>query len=608
MITQEQKYHLLHCLFAAALFLLIGFWINRNLVITGLYMDDLYLWSLFGETKLFEYLFPVGSQRFRVVFNVLAYLVLKPMGANLFLIVPINICINTTIAWWLFYMAYKISESRWIGYYIGSLFMVSHFAYYQIGQLYGLLESFSMLGTLLILYCLYQFLNSKKANSQLYFGAANIIYFLNCFVHERYLVLIVPIILTLLMKKSLWKEHRPKQTQWLMAAGSFVMVMVIRLMAIGSLSPAGTGGTDVADTFSISGALKFAVNQVMYLFGINAGPAYLNGIEWQEVPLQMQMLVGAGAISLLGFIGTFLVTLIKDKQERKKHLCNGMLFVVFIAMCIGASSVTIRLEMRWVYVSFAIALCLLAYFWKAVKAARQRRVVFCILSALYLICMLPVEIFYRSYYPNLYFWDKQQQYNSLADLTYGTYGDEVFSKNIVVLGNRFEMDDFSARTILKPYNKNWEYPNRTIGFAENIYEFGLVSNNMLILAEDQQNNRYLDVTSFVKKLKCDVKYGYYDDHWMDQQAELSVISGENGMIQLTGVFPGVLTGDEEIEILVNGKDLIRYPVEEYEISIEIEAVPYSRCTLEISSNFYMQDALEQRGEYPLCAIIDIKAD
>ena len=51
--------------------LLLGafaFFINRGIEIKGLYMDDLYLWSCYGEQSFLEFNFPVGSARFRFLY------------------------------------------------------------------------------------------------------------------------------------------------------------------------------------------------------------------------------------------------------------------------------------------------------------------------------------------------------------------------------------------------------------------------------------------------------------------------------------------------------------------------------------------------------------
>ena len=51
----------------------------------------------------------------------------------------------------------------------------------------------------------------------------------------------------------------------------------------------------------------------------------------------------------------------RSGKEIVCHLKNTILFLGFIALCIGSSSVTIRVEMRWVYVAYAAALLFFAY-------------------------------------------------------------------------------------------------------------------------------------------------------------------------------------------------------------------------------------------------------
>ena len=44
-----------------AIFLGFGFWINRGVELKGLYMDDLYLWSCYGDQSFTEYVFPMAA-------------------------------------------------------------------------------------------------------------------------------------------------------------------------------------------------------------------------------------------------------------------------------------------------------------------------------------------------------------------------------------------------------------------------------------------------------------------------------------------------------------------------------------------------------------------
>lgn len=63
-----------------ALLLGFGFFINRGVELKGLYMDDLYLWSCYGEQSFREFVFPMGGTRFRFVFYLAAWLELFFLG------------------------------------------------------------------------------------------------------------------------------------------------------------------------------------------------------------------------------------------------------------------------------------------------------------------------------------------------------------------------------------------------------------------------------------------------------------------------------------------------------------------------------------------------
>ena len=120
------------------LFVLISlaFWINQGMEIKGLYMDDLYLWSCYGEQSFFQFVFPIGSTRFRFLYYLFAWLELALIGNHVWLIVPINILLNVGIAFTLYQMAHRFSHSATVGALAGIAFLFSRMSYYQIGQLY----------------------------------------------------------------------------------------------------------------------------------------------------------------------------------------------------------------------------------------------------------------------------------------------------------------------------------------------------------------------------------------------------------------------------------------------------------------------------------------
>ena len=83
----------------AGLLLAFGFVINAGIQIRGLFMDDLYLWSCYGEQTFGEFVFPVGSTRFRPLFYLISYLELGLVGNHVTWFVPVNIILNTMVAY-----------------------------------------------------------------------------------------------------------------------------------------------------------------------------------------------------------------------------------------------------------------------------------------------------------------------------------------------------------------------------------------------------------------------------------------------------------------------------------------------------------------------------
>lgn len=581
-----------------ALLLGFGFFINRNIEIKGLYMDDLYLWSCYGEQSFAEYVFPVGGTRFRFIFYLISYLLLGLIGTHITAIVPLNIILNCLVAFTIFRFGKKLGKSAFIGFLCGISYLLSRMSYYQIGQMYGLMETLALWAAIGILYCLYMYLNEDSKPHMIW---ANILYFCICFIHERYLVLLPVFFLVLLLNwKREWKL-------WFITACNFVLVMAVRVITIGTISPAGTAGTDVADTFQAGQAIKYALSQAAYVFGINAGPDHLNGLSFEHTPAKIKLFIFAADFILIVLTALFSVELIRRKKDRRRLLSNLSLFVFFIMMCIGSSSVTIRVEMRWVYVSFGAALLLLAYM---IGETGIKKTVLSGMFFLYLALSFVPELFYRDHFPNLYLWPNQLRYNSLAEQTYEKYGDAIFGKTIYIVGDSYEMSDFTARTFFKVYDRDRKAEGTNVEIVDSIRAFGQVTDDMLVLTEDPAHNGFTDITAFVRNEKCEIISGYYRDGWMDQKARIRVMAGASGRIAFEGYYPEALEGGETIRIQMGEteKETMEIPVSDQTFRFEIQAEPYQTAPLSFDINFCTKDAKEQRGQEKMAVILNIMTD
>lgn len=589
-----------------------AFWINRGIAIKGLYMDDLYLWSCYGEQSFSEFVFPMGSTRFRFLYYLAAWLQLAVTGNHVDWFVPMNILLNIGVAFTLYRMARSFSRSTYVGALCGIAYLASRMSAYQIAQVYGLMETMALWMAIGILYLLYGYLNEKGGRGKNRFWAACLLYFGICFVHERYMVLLPLFLFVLVCRKA--RDWR----LWTGVAGSFFLVQAIRMATIGGLSPAGTGGTNVADGFSITKTVGYAFSQVLYLFGINAGPKHLNGQNFQESPLWVLMLVAVADLMLVLLVVAFVAKLIGSGLGKEKkcgsYLCTSLLFLGFIAGCIACSSVTIRVELRWVYVSFAAALLFLSWLYGALTDGMVERglwiqaVPYLGMITVFVVLMLPVELYYRGLYPNLYFWSNQSRYNSLAEETYEKYGDEIFGKTIYIIGNDYEMSDFTARTFFKVYDEERLAEGTSVVHIEDVRDIGLVTDEMLILREEPEFEGFQDITQAVRELKCRSIYGYYEDGWLDERAEVAVMAGSTGVVTMKFFYPGELTGEEWMTVYVNGEPQMYLGFDSNDPEVSLELQPFETVNLRFETNFYVPDAREQRGERRLAVLMSLTAD
>ena len=586
----------------------LAFWINQGMEIKGLYMDDLYLWSCYADQSFLEFVFPAGSTRFRFLYYLAAWLELALMKNHIGLIVPFNIWLNVGIAFTLFLMARRFSHSSCIGALAGAAFLLSRMAYYQIGQLYGLMETMALWMALGILYQLCEYLNQEGKPRIRRFVTACFLYVGICFVHERYMVLLPLFLLVLLFRRV--RDWRV----WMCPLAGFGVVQAIRYLTIGGLLPAGTGGTNVKDTISLQSTIHYALSQVAYLFGINAGPEHLNGQNFRQSPALILLLVAIADLLLFAMVLIFVINLVRQKAKRTRMSETCVLFIGFIGGCIVCSSVTIRVEMRWVYVSYAAALLFLSWMYGGMtellikKGMVLHAIPYLLMMAAYVAVMAPVELYYRQLYPNLYYWPNQQRYNSLAEQTYGAYGEEIFGKTIYMIGNEYEMSDFTADTFFRVLDPLQKAENTQIVHIEDIWDAGLVTEDMRILQEEPELDRFQDITEAVRNLRCKSIYGYYRDGWMDERAEIWLMAGKTGEIEMSFFFPGELLPDQWLTIYVNGEPRHYLEFDENEKRIVLQIAPYERVELKLETNFYVPDAQEQRGEQRLAAIMHLKAD
>ena len=594
----------------AFLFLLgSAYWINRQIHIKALYMDDLYLFSFFREQNFFEFSFPIGQAvRFRPVYWAISYIEMALVGADPNRYLHFNIFLNSLLAFFLFFFSLKMTKKRILSLSLGLLFLSAHFAYYQIGQAIGILETLALGFALLTLYFLYRQIDCEERAFGKMLLFSHLFFFLLIFTHERYVALLplfyIPLIFrgkqaevntavgvqNIGLKEAEESENakaldgakaadyakasesalsgiaavgkqyivveqgesestsvntgantsayisastgaytnvsesvnasasasasanvsasagkqdksesqarkRPKLLPFFLPFVQAFLFFSIRSLAIGSFIPKGTGGTEVQDGFSLTKALSHAFSQVFYIFGIQAGPDYLAGIPWEEVGRKHRYVIYASIAVLAFSILLALLFAIRKGKLKKEFFGKNILFLCFIALCIGCSSITIRVEMRWVYVSFAAALLYFAYL-----LGNTGMPIPTFFALLFVCLRFPAEMKYRESFPRIYFWEDQDRMNSLAEQTIGKYGrDYVLGKQVYILENNYKMSKFYGDTFFQVFDPEMSGQGTKIHFIKDFRELPLEANlyNSLVLKEVPEERAYRDITQEV---------------------------------------------------------------------------------------------------------------
>lgn len=533
---------------ALVLLLLFGLFINRHLSIRALYGDDLYLWSFYGCEDFWSFTFPkVTKGNFRPFYWALSYLEFRLIGPHVHWYARFNVLLNVAIAWVIYFFSRRLSRltrmpqgmriGQAVGLLTGMLYLQSHFAAYQIAQVLGLLESLALLLALLTLWDLFDYMEGRGTRAYL---RACLCFFLVIFTHERFIALAplfyLAVITQYLTERRLCRRFaRLRTVELLLPLLILAVFFGTRMVVAGEAIPVGTAGTKVQDTFSLAQALGFAFSQVAYIFGVNAGHAIFCGVSFGDSAHWVQALIVLSWLCLLLMLLLYVRRAWRRGRITPRLIGENLLFICFIALCIGSSSITIRLETRWVYVSYTAALLYLSYMLgeiaksgavkpEAGRAVRTRAatvqrasaasvsasgeraayrgmamvLAFSLLFMAYGAVMTPVEHYDRQHYPNIFFFFDQDRVNSLADCTIDAVGAGEFlgKKQVYIYYNYYEMSDFYAEYFYKPFDPEKTGQGTEIHFINRPDELpadATVENSIVLM--EHGNRGYIDVTA-----------------------------------------------------------------------------------------------------------------
>ncbi len=392
--------------------------VNGGIDLRALVKDDLRFWMYYDNREgALDFIFGAQDAKFRPVFFMLLYSLYKIFGNHIYLFDGFNLLLNFGVVAVLFLIFRKLSGNVWVSFCLGCIYLVSRFAYYVISQVFGIEEALALLGSVAIAYLMWRFVRTGQRQN---YWLSIVLFTLVIFVHERYVTLLF-FFMAVLISLGI---NRKNLVLFGIATLPVLLNFGIKKVMLGVNPLYGTGGLEITDTFNLSQVISFLISGVHYIIGVNAGPIHLNGIPFDQVPwyLNVFILLGIGCITLFGFL--FLKhSLRQENQSNTGHTRTIILFLAFIFATLLGSCVTIRLEMRWVYTPFCGFLLLIAYLAGVLLTDPRLRKQALILITLWTLIVIPAELIYRTYYPNLYFWKTQTAGNQLYENTVGRYGN-----------------------------------------------------------------------------------------------------------------------------------------------------------------------------------------
>lgn len=184
------------------------------------------------------------------------------------------------------------------------------------------------------------------------------------------------------------------------------------------------------------------------------------------------------------------------KAERKRIWAKVGMFVLSVGALLFISSVTIRVELRWMYFPYMAAVFLLIYL-SQIKSTIHLYTIKQICMLVYVVVLMGFGIYCRrGYYNNLYYWRDYEVANALSDSTYGEYGKKMYSKDWVIITSMEITDSYSD--FMKQYDVFDEYV-LNVEVINSVNELDTVDNlkKKEILYFDKEKNCFINITNMI---------------------------------------------------------------------------------------------------------------
>jgi hypothetical protein len=290
--------------------------------------------------------------RLRPVSDLVLYAMYLVAGENPFAWWAINMSFIAISASVVVYAVKNSLSVSILGLMAGAAYVTSRFLRYQVSEHpQGVMESLNIIFIVLIFIMVNKHHVTHKMH---YLVFAGIAYFGLYFSHDRFLPVVLPLIVYTLLAVKLSSKK-------ITILGIFMAPVILGTITKLLLSIpmfVGTGSTTDLG-FSFQSAITHGLEGSAQVLGLNIGPAYLVGLPMDSTP-QWVIIVSltvflSGLISLFRFLSMF-----KEKNNEFKSY-SWVVFQLLLMMSVFAGAlVTIRLEQRWLMGTMALVIIIVA--------------------------------------------------------------------------------------------------------------------------------------------------------------------------------------------------------------------------------------------------------
>ena len=475
-------------------------YVNREVKLLAFHLDDLNNYTSFLEfPKLSSWIIPYDPTRmhYRPVFYFFLFIIFKLITGNVSRLLLINLFVNSVVSTGIYFLMRSLKINRILSALSIVFYSYISYSYFQIYQAIGIIEALPLLVSLIILVLSIKSENSNIKTFNIIIITNWILYIIMVFTHERYFPMMLLILIQIVLNKNVVKKAKYFAISFI----EFFVFFAIRYYHLRIIVPRGTDCSDLIANFDLLRSFKFIFHQIMYLLGANLGPRYLCGMNIYEMDKRMIIFIVLSAVSIVAILViNFATKTVKKYGENNNKNHINVYILLYIFLCILQSSLTIRVELRWLYASFMALFIYLAYTLNLIiniKNANKnmlKRLTLFIFIVFYASRMW-LNRYYKKYDNYIFLINEQKPINTLALESVYKYGiEKIRDMTIIMPSENFNIiSDYEKIHFFDPFDGKFSDRDMIVidSDADRI-NAALSNENEIVIVEDL-NYQYKEI-------------------------------------------------------------------------------------------------------------------